>query len=326
MKNLLFYLVTMILLFFLAEYAFRFYTKFETIYDIEMHKYALKLKQVSHTDGLSHEHIPNTEAQLMNVNVAINNIGLRDDFIDNLKNKNEYRIIYLGSSITMGWGVPFDSVFTSLLEEKLNTNNNNIYYNIINAGIGNYNTEMESIYLDMNIASLQPDQVFLHYFINDAEILNQNENHYLVKTSYLVAYFYIRLKHLLINSSSNYNSIGQYYLDLYTEKNTGWENAKKSITRINDICKSNDIGFSVVIQPDLQNLSKDSDEFKCHSIIKNFLRFNNIEFIDLFDDFSLKIKNDPKVYWVAPGDRHPNSKGHKLIFDSLYENLSLLYK
>ena len=179
MKDLLFYLVTMILLFFLAEYAFRLYTKFETIYDIEMHKYAIKLKQASHIDGLSHEHIPNTEAQLMNVNVAINNIGLRDDFIDNVKNKNEYRIIYLGSSITMGWGVPFDSVFTSLLEEKLNTNNNDIYYNIINAGIGNYNTEMESIYLDMNITSLQPDQVFLHYFINDAEILNQNENHYL---------------------------------------------------------------------------------------------------------------------------------------------------
>ena len=86
MKNLLFYLVTMILLFFLAECAFRFYTKFETIYDIEMHKYAVKLKQVSHTDGLSHEHIPNTDAQLMNVNVAINNIGLRDDFIDNRKN------------------------------------------------------------------------------------------------------------------------------------------------------------------------------------------------------------------------------------------------
>ena len=98
-----------------------------------------------------------------------------------MKNKNEYRIIYLGSSITMGWGVPFDSVFTSLLEEKMNKNNNNIYYNIINAGIGNYNTEMESIYLDMNIASLHPDQVFLHYFINDAEILNQSENHYLVK-------------------------------------------------------------------------------------------------------------------------------------------------
>ena len=72
LKNILLTLITLILFSVLAEACFRIYTQFATIYDIEMHKYALHLKHASAINGLSHEHIPNKISKLMNVGVSKN--------------------------------------------------------------------------------------------------------------------------------------------------------------------------------------------------------------------------------------------------------------
>ena len=48
------------------------------IYDVEMHKYAKKLKQKSSIEGLSHEHIPNGEAFLMGVKINLNDQACRE--------------------------------------------------------------------------------------------------------------------------------------------------------------------------------------------------------------------------------------------------------
>ena len=43
-----------------------------------MTKYAKQLKRKSTIVGLRYEHVPNSEADLMGVNVKINSVGLRD--------------------------------------------------------------------------------------------------------------------------------------------------------------------------------------------------------------------------------------------------------
>ena len=237
------------------------------------------------------------------------------------KSPNEYRIVFLGSSITMGWGVPFDSVFSSLLEEQMNKSNDTINYNIINAGIGNYNTVMETIFFKNNMSILLPDQIFLHYFINDAEIINPKKLSFFIKSSHLAAYLYVRLKQI---KKTKYNSIGQYYLEMYSHSNPGWADAKESILELNQLCKSNKIIFNVVVQPDLHDLSLTSEQYKIHQIIRGFLNENKIDYIDLFDDFSRLLTNEPEDYWVSEDDPHPNSKGHFLIFKSLYNYLGYL--
>jgi lysophospholipase L1-like esterase len=278
-----------------------------------MHKYAKQLKQQSMTPGLTHEHKPNSEAKLMRVNVAFNGLGFRDDFIPHNKKENEYRILVTGSSITMGWGVTYDSVYTNLLEKKLNNRKDGLHYDVVNTGIGNYNTVMEAIYLEKNIQVVHPNKVILHFFLNDVEFISKRNESIFIEYSYLAAYLYVRLKQSIFGIVSNYSSIGEYYLEMYKNTSRGWNDTQDSIIKMKNMCKSKGIEFMVLIQPDLHNFSL---------IIRNFLEDNNINYLDLFDAYALELKDNPGKIWVNPDDPHPNSTGHKIIFNNLLKYLN----
>ena len=159
-----------------------------------MHKYAIALKRKSNTQGLIHEHVPNTKAKLMGVDFNINSLGFRDDELSKKKEHSEYRIMVLGCSNTVGWGVTQEKVFTTLIEKKLNQTYKAKQYEVINAGVGNYNTLLESIQLNERIQSINPDMVILHYFINDAEIISGEEAGPLIRNSYLLTFVKNRCK------------------------------------------------------------------------------------------------------------------------------------
>ena len=96
---------------------------------------------------------------------------------------------------------------------------------MINTGIGNYNSALESIFIQNKIDDLNPDQIILHYFINDAEELLL-EHKLLRKELYSIAYFYIRIKHEF-SSKNQYKSMGEYYADLYNDESKGWKKQEK---------------------------------------------------------------------------------------------------
>ncbi len=326
--TLFLFTITFVFSLIIAELGLRFYLKFTTIYGLEMHQYAKKLKEPSDIEGLTHQHRPSSEAELMGVNIKINKFGIRDNFTPRPKRNNEYRILVLGNSITMGWGVPYDSVFTTTLEKDLNHNFKHLRYEVINSGIGNYNTVMESIYLNNILSKVDPNEIILHFYINDIEGISKHKSSFLIKHSYLFAYMYLNLKQSAIFNFSNFKSTGEYYLDLYSKENQDRTKAENAILAINDLCIQKKIKFKVLIQPDLHDLSYDSNQFKCHLIIRNFLEKNNINYLDLFDDFSIVLKNKPEKFWVHPNDPHPNSSGHKLISNKMiqyYKDLTTVH-
>jgi hypothetical protein len=73
-------------------------------YDIEMWRYSKELKKESKNPLLGHEHIPSKEAILQSVKIRTNRHGLRGDEVKP-KQESIKRILFLGSSITLGWGV-----------------------------------------------------------------------------------------------------------------------------------------------------------------------------------------------------------------------------
>ena len=69
----------------------------------------------------------------MGVQIYLNSQGFRNDTdIDNSKKK----ILMLGDSMTLGWGS--NETFSSNLQKKISDN-----FQVINAGIGNTNTNMQ---------------------------------------------------------------------------------------------------------------------------------------------------------------------------------------
>ncbi|CAN5950124.1 unnamed protein product [Sphagnum jensenii] len=74
-------------------------------YDIEMWRYAKELKRLSTDPEIGHEHIPKSSAVLENVEIRINERGLRGPPLRAISGSKR-RIIFLGDSIALGLGCP----------------------------------------------------------------------------------------------------------------------------------------------------------------------------------------------------------------------------
>lgn len=142
-------------------------------YEIEMWRYAAEIKQISRNPRIGHEHHPEASARLMRVDVAINSDGLRDRELSPDRTPGEFRIMMLGDSLTFGYGILVEKTYSKRLEAKLRNAGHAV--EVINSGMGNYNTSMEVEYFIACGAKYHPDIVLLNYFINDAELMPKYE-------------------------------------------------------------------------------------------------------------------------------------------------------
>src|ERR1700730_12834131 len=76
-------------------------------YDIEMWRYSKELKTHSDNPSLGHVHLKHRSALLQGVTIRTNEWGLRGPPLA-ARDPGKRRILFLGSSITLGWGVPED--------------------------------------------------------------------------------------------------------------------------------------------------------------------------------------------------------------------------
>lgn len=311
------FLFLVIYIFFVAEFGLRAISYFVNIYDMEMLKYAKKLKITSKNSNLSHEHIPNSEAKLMGVNIKLNSLGHRNKEVLEKKSKDEYRVHIIGSSMTLGWGVEKEKIFPSILEKKLNQNNliKESYSKIIviNAGIGNTNTKHHYYLFKDQYMSTKPDTLILQYFINDAEIIKKKKNNPILKTSYFAAFLYQQ-----ILSFSFSGSLDNYYEDLYSDNSRGWLSVKNSVIKLKELSDNNNINFIVMIIPDLHNFSNNNELVPLYKKIDNEFSKMDIPTVNTYKSLSNEFKNSAIKSWVSKSDAHPNAKAHEIISNDLY--------
>ena len=103
-----------------------------------MWRYSKDLKTTTNNIRLPFVHLPNEVSNLYGVTIKTDSNGFR---INGINRRYEDKILFLGDSFTLGWGVPSDSTFTNLVQEI--AFKNGVKIETINAGCGNYNTVME---------------------------------------------------------------------------------------------------------------------------------------------------------------------------------------
>ena len=97
---------------------------------------------------------------------AINGNGLRDSKEHAVpKPADLKRILILGDSFTFGAGSDYGHIWPVLLEEKLQSNGDNI--DIVKAGVQGYDTRSEVLYLERLFPMYEPDIVILAFLPND---------------------------------------------------------------------------------------------------------------------------------------------------------------
>ncbi|MGB3728618.1 MAG: SGNH/GDSL hydrolase family protein, partial [Thermodesulfobacteriota bacterium] len=301
-------LIVFIVILAIGEVLIRSYLHFNTAYDIEMTKYAINLKNDSENKLIGHVHRPNKSMELMDVMVDINSDGHRDKEYPVTKT-DKHRIIFLGDSLTFGWGVKQEETFATLIEEDMNSQSPT---EVINFGTGNYNTEQEvNLFIDKGL-KYNPDKVVLFYFINDAEITPEKSGLWFLGYSQFISFYWSRINSLLNNFLPS-KSFQEYYESLYDEDQQGWINARKAIIQLRDICESKGIEFQVVLLPELHDVNNEIFA-NVYDNLALFLAENNIDYLNLAKLF----KNHPDQIqlWVSYDDAHPNNIAHKKIAQS----------
>ena len=90
--------------------------------------------------------------------VATNSLGLRDREFGP-KRSDEFRILSLGDSYAMGYGVELEQSYGKVLERDLNRSFPSATFSVINAGVDGYNTPQMCMSFQRLRQQLQPDLV-----------------------------------------------------------------------------------------------------------------------------------------------------------------------
>lgn len=281
-------------------------------FSMEMWKYAAQLKQPVNDPNLRFVHAPNRSAFLMGVPVSINSYGHRDREYSQEKPGGVYRIVMLGDSTTFGWGAPVDETVAKVLEAELNRVQVSGVERIevLNAGVGNYNTVQEVTHYLTYERAFHPDLVILQYFINDAEPVPKDRDPGLLGRSYLLAFSIARFDAIMRYAGVR-PDWKQYYSSLYDDGRPGIEAAKRALEELAAITKKDGTQLLVTILPELHEINNEYPFTAAHRKITDVLVANQVPAMELID--GLRGHGPESELFVTPTDDHPNGKASRLI-------------
>jgi lysophospholipase L1-like esterase len=285
-------------------------------FSMEMWKYAVQIKEPVANPRLSFVHAANRSAFLMGSQVTTNSHRLRDHEYSEAKPSDTYRIVMLGDSTTLGWGDSDDQTIPKILERELNATGIPGYRNceVLNAGVGNYNTVQEVEHYRVYDRVFRPDLVVLNYFINDAEPVPIERHSTLLGRSYLVA-FVISRYDAVLQFAGLRPKWNQYYADLYLDGRPGWLAAQHALQDLAQMTSAENRTLLVTIIPELHQINGTYPFALQHRKVKDQLAARNIPSIDLIE--GMRGRGDEKTLWVTPADPHPNGKANRLIVEQI---------
>ena len=286
-------------------------------FSMEMWKYAVLLKQPVPDPRLSFVHRLNRSAFLMGVPFSTNSAGLRDREFPREKPPGVYRIVWLGDSTAVGWGVPLAGTAPKILERELNATGGG-RFEVLNSGVGNYNTVQEVEHYVTIDRAFHPDLVILEYFINDAEPVPRERTAGLLGRSYLAAFAVSRFDAALRLAGLR-PRWREYYASLYRAGSPGLEAAEDALGRLAELTAHDGTGLVVAILPELHQINGAYPFAGAQRKITDYLASRRIRTVDLLG--CLRGHGPETRLWITPADAHPNVKANTLIAEGILHQL-----
>jgi lysophospholipase L1-like esterase len=283
-------------------------------YDIEMWRYSRELKFASELAVLGHEHIPDAKATLQSVEIRINAWGLRGGPVNESPAPDRRRVLVLGSSIALGWGVPEEKVVSSLLQAKFEAAGQKV--EVLNAGIGNYNAERYIERFLHRLTSLQPTDLLVLAFVRDGEPLEQGGGNFLLRDSQFAVTVWTAVNRLF--GAAGGAALVEHYRRIYSPDSSAVTRMNAEFAKLAAYAQQHRIRITLAMVPDIHNLNDYPLQF-IHDIFRTTARDNGFTYVDLLPALQGLASND---IWAMPGDPHPNARGHALMADAIYPILT----
>jgi lysophospholipase L1-like esterase len=283
-------------------------------YDIEMWRYAKELKVKSADEALDFDHVPSRSALLQNVHIRLNNWGLRGPDLTP-RVPNERRILFLGGSITLGWGVPEENTVEARLEGMLNAAGE--HATVLNGGVGNYNSERYVSRFLKELTGVEPTDIVVHYFLRDAEDLPAGGANLVLRNSEVAVTLWIAFHRLFDRQGEA--SLVDHYRKTYEPEAPGFQRMKRELARLAEYAGAHGIRTYLAMTPDVHNLTDYKLAF-VHDIMRGIAYEYGYTYIDLLPAL---LGRSPQELWAMPGDPHPNALGHELMAQAIFPVVTL---
>jgi lysophospholipase L1-like esterase len=258
---------------------------------------------------------------------SINRAGFRDHDYEEHKPPGTYRIVVLGDSTTAGNGVPnLDQTYTKRLEKLLNKHGlSGVHYEVLNMGVGGYDTLQEVETLRVKGLRYNPDMVILAICVNDFDfgtdggvynaLLVKKRNSFLSHNALYSRLLEIsRLAFILhyVFSPTLYSEENKIYLaenQKYIKKFlTNRTTVRAGFELLSLLQQKYRFTLLTFILPSFENRF---DEYKMYSIhdrvFHESLGLKGITIIDLLDNFA-RVNNAASVF--SFDGTHMNQYGH----------------
>lgn len=278
-------------------------------YDIEMWRYSNELKELSDNQLIGHVHKKSSSSILQSVEIKTNSLGIRGN--EEILSCCDKTVLFLGSSITLGWGVKEEFTLTELLNQKFGGE-----IAFLNGGIGNYNAVRYTNNFLTNLKSIKPDMIVIQYFINDAERLAVNQGNFFLKNSQLAVTLWSVFQKT--KSTLQEISLEEHYKKVYDTNALGFIEMQDALDQIMHYATKNDVRIVLAMTPDIHSMNPYKYNY-IHEIMKKESLKRGFAYVDLLQSF--EEISDSKDIFAMPGDPHPNATGHKLMAEQIYEYL-----
>jgi len=227
------------------------------------------------------------------------------------KDNSTFRIIFIGDSMTYGQGIPRENVFTYLLSEKLNKNNQ-VDYEIFNFGVIRYNLPDLNFLLNDQVIDCEPDLVIYSFFHNDLQGSA-------LSASFFIPYFKYRYSTNKFHHLKSYYYISQKVINRFTnlfDVNKDLNNTKhlRGIVRLS---ARENISLLII------NIPNNDEGFSSYNFTKVFYeKYKNkgINYLDLRNKF-IERDLDYKKISISNSDTHYSFQGHRVVAEILYDYL-----
>jgi hypothetical protein len=276
--------------------------------------------------------------------VDINSHGLRGPEITYEKPPATFRILNLGDSVAMGWGVREEDTYGRRLESILNASGrDSLRFQVINAGVPGWNLENALAYLQVEGIKYQPDLVLLDLTTaNDirgkSALLPENQAaplNWLQANTYFWPFLTVQLRWLESRSEGRERidvidppvDPDKYFpLDPHAEN---WPRVWNWVTAINQLAEENDAQFLLVLFPVEFQVTDESSPTLPQEIFTAKSAESGISTVDLLPVFQKACREKPggacqweDRYLFADVWMHPSTLGHELTANEIYAALA----
>ncbi len=287
---------------------------------------------------------PNSHYEWQGIPVDINSHGLRGPETTYKKPLGTFRILNLGDSIVMGWGVREENTYGRQLEAALNEENSSaLHFEVINAGVPGWNLENALAYLQAQGLKYEPDLILLGLTLTndikgDSALLADNQQpliKWLRSNTYFWPFLTVQLRWMEARTE------GRERIDVINPPTDPdkyfppdpdaeqWKEFWNQVSAINQLAGEKDVPVVQIIFPLEFQVIDDSYPTLPQELLTARATEAGILVIDLLPAFQQACQEKPggtchlqDHYLFADVWMHPSAEGHNLIANELEALLS----